>query len=74
MDTVGHRGHGHELEVREPSFEDEVELHGDFYGVGSEDHVVEEVPCRDHHPICGVVCPVCPVEVAVDAQEVVAEQ
>ncbi len=72
--AVGDRGHGHELEVREPGFEHEVELHGDFYGVGSEDHVVEEVPCRDHHPFSGVIGPVGPVEVAVEAQEVVAEQ
>ncbi len=71
---VGNRGHRHELEVRKAGLEHEVELQGHVYGVGRQEHVVEQVPRGDDQPLVGVIGPVCPVEVAVETQQVVAEE
>ena len=70
---VRQSGQGHELEVGEAGLEHEVELDGHIDGVGGNEHVVEEVPGGDHHPLVGVVRPVRPVEVAVETQHVVAD-
>ena len=72
--AVGHRRHRHELEVGEAGLEHEVELDRAVDCVGGKEHVVEQVPGGENHPLVGVERLVRPVEVAVVGQHVVADQ
>ena len=74
MGAVRHGRHGHELQVGEARLEHEVQLDRRVDGVGGEEHVIEQVPGREHHPLVGVKRLVGPVEVAVVGQQVVADQ
>ena len=72
--AVGHRRHRHELQVGEAGLEHEVELDRAVDCVGGEEHVVEQVTGGENHPLVGMEGLVCPVEVAVVGQHVVADQ
>ena len=57
-----------------PGLEHEVELDRQVDGIGGEEHVIEQVPGGENHPLVGVERLVGPVEVAVVGQQVVADQ
>src|ERR1700722_3121700 len=72
--AIGQGRHGHELQVGEARFEDEVELDGEVQRVSREEHVVEKVARGKDDPLVGVVRLVRPVEVPVMREQVAADQ